>query len=652
MGVTVALASGYSNARQKNSDEGGELVTQPHRRTIRHTGRLLFAGVVTLGLIASACSKKDDAASSATTAKPAATTAAPATTAGGGTATTAAPATTAGGSTDTTAAPATTAAETTTTAAPKKKPVPGGDLVVSGEAEVANPWTPAAMQCDSYCQERARSFFDPVLAYNSDLQLTGVLVDKWEANKDSTVWTFHVRPGIKFTDGTDVDADAIVYNLQKTGTGLLVHAAVKDIGSNPDKSLAIVATDKSTFTITTGFNGDLSKPLPWPNLPQYLTGQLGLIASPTWLKAVDAKTADPAKPVGSGPFIIDSYAPRDKLVVKKNPNYWQKDADGNQLPYLDSITFKVIEDSETAGQALEKGDVDIFSTSSALVIKKFRDEKDKFPMNEQNSLTETNYILIDLDKAGPTQDARVRCALSKAIDRQELNDVIESGITQIANGLFSPGQEGYLDDNGFSTAQDIDGAKALIADYQKDHPGPVAVKYGTTVSQLSLKTAELLKGYWDAIGVSTEVQQVPQDQFITNALFGVPDFFMYGWRNHAGVSVDGQYFWWHSSAAAPDGGLALNFGRVRDPIVDKALEDRRSTSDAAQAKTDAETVNKQFAKECYQIPTSWTLWGTPHKASVAGLGDYVFPDGSKARDGAGFSGQFWVQALWIDKSAG
>jgi peptide/nickel transport system substrate-binding protein len=621
----------------------------------------MFAGIVVLGLVAGACSKKSDSAGTATT-KPSttaaattaasATSAAPATTAGGTAST--APGTTAGGTASTaaaTSAPATTAEATTTTVA-AKKPVMGGSLVVSGEAEVANPWTPAAMQCDSYCQERARSFFDPVLAYNADLKLTGVLVDKWSANADNTVWTFHVRDGIKFTDGTPVDAAAIVYNLQKTGTGLLVHAAVKDIGVNPDKSLAIVATDASNFTITTGFNGDLSKPLPWPNLPAYLTGQLGLIASPTWLKAVDAKTADPAKPVGSGPFIIDSYAPHDQLVVKRNPNYWQKDSFGQQLPYLDSITFKVIEDSQTAAQALEKGDVDIFSTSSAVVIDQFRKEKDKFPMNEQSQLTETNYLLIDLAKAGPTQDARVRCALSEAIDRTELNDLTAAGILQIANGLFSPGQEGYLDDNGFKTAQNLDDAKKLIADYQKDHPGPITIKYGTTVTQINLQTAELLKGYWEKIGVTTDVQQVPQDQFITKALFGDPDFYIYGWRNHAGINVDGQYYWWHSSGSAPDGQLALNFGRVQDPVVDKALEDRRTTSDAAQAKTDAETVNKQFAKECYQIPLSWTLWGTPHKASVQGLGAYAFPDGSTARDGAGFSGQFWTQALWIAKSAG
>ena len=57
-------------------------------------------------------------------------------------------------------------------------------------------------------------------------------------------------------------------------------------------------------------------------------------------------------PVGTGPFMVESYAPRDKLVVTRNPDYWRTDAAGNQLPYLDGIEFRVIEDSETAAEAL------------------------------------------------------------------------------------------------------------------------------------------------------------------------------------------------------------------------------------------------------------------------------------------------------------
>jgi ABC-type transport system substrate-binding protein len=367
---------------------------------------------------------------------------------------------------------------------------------------------------------------------------------------------------------------------------------------------------------------------------------------------VKAGTADQTMAVGTGPFMVDSYAPQDKLVVKRNPSYWQKDAAGNQLPFLDSIEFRVIQDSETAAEALRNGDIDIFSTSAASVIADFRETPDEFPMNEQDSLTETNYVLIDLDKAGPLQDKRFRCALYKAIDRQEQIDLTAGGILQVANGLFSPGQEGYLEDNGVDTSQDLEGAQALLDEYVAENPDvELKVKYGTTVSNINAQVAELLQGYWAEIGVETEIIQVPQDQFITKALFGDPEFYMYGWRNHGGSFIDQQYFWWHSSAAPPDGELALNFGRLRDPIVDENLEKQRTETDPAKRKEYAENVNRQMAGECYSFAGSWTIWGTPHAPKVQGLGTHSFPDGSASRDGAGFSGQFWTNNIWIDSEA-
>ncbi len=606
--------------------EGGKYVGIT--RSTGRSGRILVAGLVSLGLLTVACSKKDDGASTATTT-----------------------AETTGGP-DTTAAPGETTVPDTTT--PAMKPVTGGQLVVSGEAEVANPWTPAAMQCDSYCQQRARSFYDPVAAVGDDLKVHGVLAESIEHNDAYTEWTIKIRQGISFTDGTPVDGAAVLRNLNETGSGLLVSKALNDLArTTPGDSTTAFKSeviDDYTFKLFTGKDGDGANPIAWPGFDFYLCGQWGLIASPAYLDAAKADPTVASMPVGSGPFIVQSYAPRDALVVTRNPNYWQKDADGVQLPYLDKITFKVIEDSQTAEQALQDGNIDITSTSSAQVISDFRETPDEFPMAEQTDYTETNYILIDLAKPGPTSDARVRCALSMAIDRTELIDLTAGGILQPANGLFSPGQEGYLDDNGFSTDQDIEGAKKLIEEYKTATGATsVDVHYGHTADRIGDQTAELLKGYWDQIGVNTTIDVVPQDQFITLALLGDPTFYMYGWRNHAGINVDAQNFWWNSASGTTDGGLSLNFGRINDPKVDADLATARSSADPAERKAAAEDINRTFAENCYQIPTSWTLWGTPHKPSVHGLGDWVLPDGTKSRDGAGFSGQFWLHTVWVDQ---
>jgi peptide/nickel transport system substrate-binding protein len=257
--------------------------------------------------------------------------------------------------------------------------------------------------------------------------------------------------------------------------------------------------------------------------------------------------------------------------------------------------------------------------------------------------------LIDTSKPGPYSDARVRCALSKAVDRVELIDLTGGGLLKPANSVFSLGQEGYLEDNGFSIEQDIEGAKALIADYQKDNPGTVQITYGHTADRTGDQVADLLKGYWSEIGVETTVETIPQDQFITNALFGAPNFFIYGWRQHAGIKIDEQNFWWNSKSFAPDGSLSLNFDRIQDPIVDENLAIARSDPDPAARQAAAEAVNRQMAEQCYQIPLSYTLWAVLSSPALHGIGETTMPDGTKARDGAGFGGQFWVNALWLDQ---
>jgi peptide/nickel transport system substrate-binding protein len=532
-------------------------------------------------------------------------------------------------------------------------PVMGGHVTVAGDAEVSNPWTPAAMRCDSYCYTRARTFFDQVAVFGDDGQVHGMLAESIEPNEDFTEWTITLREGISFTDGTPVNAAAVIYNLQAAGTGVLISALVKDIAKVPDPDdpertiLKIEQLDDLSFVIYTGDDGDPDQPLPWRNFPQTLAGQWGMIASPFWLAEVAGNPELAARPVGSGPFIVDSYEPRGSLEVSRNPDYWMTDAEGNQLPYLDSISFRVIEDSEIAAEALQAGDVDLVTTSNGRAMATIAGLGDEFTITMQDDFIETFYLLPDLDKAGPLQDRRVRCAMSLAIDRQEYVDVTSNGFNTVANGLFSPGQQGYLEDNGLSVEQDLDAAAALIAEYEDETGSDVAFTLGHVPSNVVVQGAELLMGWWSEIGIDVDSQVIPQNDFINLAALGTPEFEIFLWRLHSGVFVDQQYVWWHSENAAPDGSLSLNFGRLRDPDVDAALDAaRRSTTDE-EATAAAEEINQVFAEQCYYIPIAWLPWAVLGDPSVGGIGELTLPDGTVVVDGAPLSGQFWMQTLHV-----
>lgn len=610
----------------------------------RRGGRIVAAALVSLGLIAAACSDKKDDSS------------------GGGSDTTAA----SGDST----APTTDAGPPITNAPITDPPVEatyGGKIVVAGEAEVSNPWTPAAMQCDSFCQMRARTFFDPLITVDNDLNWRPYLAESITPNDDNTVFTIKVREGIKFHDGSDVNADAVMFNLNANGSGLLVSAAVKDLARDPacwtaDGGLANLACglvmekiDDYTFTMATGFNGDASQPLPWPLFPYYLGGQFGLIASQQWLEAVAAGSAKADEPVGSGPFVFSEYVPGEggKLVVKRNDSYWHKDANGNAYPYLDEIEFRVISDGDVRAEALEAGDVDLIATSNSATVadydSSFSGYDGPMQLHLQAEYSETNYILMHLSKEGPLQDQSVRCALAQAIDKQDLIDTISAGYPRVANGPFSPGQEGYLDDNG-SLPYDPQAAADAIAAYEAAN-GPITINYSTTTAAVSLATAEYLQAVWGEVGVDVTITQIEQSKLINNAFFGDPAFDAIGWRNHAGLFADSQYFWWHGSAALPDGQLALNFGRLNDPVINDLLEKSRTESDPDVRRGYAEDINRQFAKECWIIPTSWTTWAVINQPAIQGIGTLIQPDGEGGyvRDGAGFSGQVWLTSAFLSE---
>jgi peptide/nickel transport system substrate-binding protein len=519
---------------------------------------------------------------------------------------------------------ATTAAATTTVPQPK----PGGKLTVRVESEVGNPWTPANMQCDAACYVRARTFFEtPMVIDAADQKPKPYLAEQLTHNADYTVWTMKLRPGITFTDGTPLNADAVLANSERVKDSLLLGPAVTDITAT---------TKLDDLTV------EYSMKRPWVTFDYALTTQGAFVASPTWLAAVDADPAKATQPVGTGPFVLDTFRAGDETIVKKNPNYWRK-AEG--LPYLDEIDFKVVVDDLTAGNAMATGEFDVMHTKNGDNIKRFKSDS-KVTFEAQTDFVETNYILFDVGQEGsPLQDQQVRCGLAAATDAQTLIDTVGAGQFPLANGVFSPGQQGHLDDTG-NQKYDPAKAKELIGAWSAAHGGQKPhIVFSTITDSTALQTAQLLQQWWQAAGADVEIVQLDQSKLITNAVLGDPQFMAFAWRQHNGYVVDNQYVFWHSSMALPPGQLALNFGRLKDPVIDAALDDAHVTPDPAKGEADAEAVNRQFAKECWNIPISWQVWGLVSKPTVHGLDGATFPGGTGTLRNS--FGTFWLQNVWL-----
>ncbi len=506
---------------------------------------------------------------------------------------------------------------TSTTEPPDEgEPVEGGDIVFAIEADTQNPWSPARSLCAISCHTVMKSVYDPLMLPDEEGIAQPNLLESIEPNEDFTEWTLTPRSGITFHDGTPFDAEAIRVNLQDHLDSSLTAIALKDVAE-----VKVVGTD-AVVTMKKS----------WSAFPINLTGGFGYMASPTWLQAATAEppTASFTEPVGTGPFVFESYQAGVAFKATRNESYWKKGPGGAKLPYLDSIEYRIFPEGEARINAVESGEANLAQTSSGDQIARIRELVDsgRFETVESDAFGEVGYVMLNVGKDGAStlpalQDVRVRRALVHAIDRELIRDTISAGVGNLANGPFPPGTIGYLEDTGFPE-YDVEEAKRLVEEYEAENE-PIVLEFSTTNDPINLATNEAIVQNWNEVGIDATVNQIEQGVYIVEAAFG--NFNAFAWRNHGGFDPDMQHQWWHSDSSNPQGELSINFNRIEDPEIDEALGTIRSSGDEDVRREAAEALNRRFGEQAYNIWGSWTIWSFPHPPEVNGLSSAVLPDG-------------------------
>jgi peptide/nickel transport system substrate-binding protein len=548
------------------------------------------------------------------------------------------------------------------------EPVKGGTLVYGLEADSANPWAPYRTSCATSCYIPLEAVTDSLFAVADDGTTQPLLVESVEHNADYTQWTLHIRNGIKFHDGTSLDGAAVKFNLESCKYSPLTATAFSSVDT--------VAASGQDVVITT-------KGGPWVALPTYLQyGSCGYMMSADWLASLpdvpqrndktpvyDAALAatpadgDPAKPVGLGAFTFESYTPGNGNSFKavRNEDYWRgpKGITGEDLPYLDAIEAVVAVDIDSRTNAVRAGQFDVMHTANADSISTLKDDSDLETIYTTR-YGDTGYAMLNLaqgatidpegkNAASPLLVLECRRALAEAIDQERYVLERAGGLAEPANGPFPPGSVGYLEDTGYPT-YDVAAAQAdmdtCLQTLGTDH---ITFNYNTTNDPFNVESNTLITSMWsDAFGDKVDAKIVPieQGQYIGLALTG--DFQAFGWRNHGGLDPDQQRLWWQSASSTPLGQQALNFGRFVDPVIDEALTTIKSNPDEAARKEAAETVNKRFGEQVYNLWLNWTVWGIISQPYVNGVEANVLPDGTKGV-GLAFAGRHQLNEMWCDE---
>lgn len=269
------------------------------------------------------------------------------------------------------------------------------------------------------------------------------LAEKWTVAADNLSAVFTMRQGLKWSDGDDLTAEDVVFTLNN-----IILADVKDDKGNyklktnqrdgfkvGDKFMKFDLIDKLSFKVTLpSVYAGLLNAMSVAPVPKHIFEPL---IKDKGLEAVNSfwgVDTDVTKVVGSGPFVIEQYVPSQKVVLKKNANYWRKDAKGNALPYLDKVTFLTVENQNTMTLKFNSKEIDILGVLGKDVATFIPQKKDgNFELYNGGPAAGSTFFVLNQNYNGlkdPLKlawfnDVRFRKALSHLVDKETIiNNVL------------------------------------------------------------------------------------------------------------------------------------------------------------------------------------------------------------------------------------
>ncbi len=392
----------------------------------------------------------------------------------------------------------------------------GGEIAVGLESEATGlrPWEDA---CSSPCYNIIRSIHDTMFEIDTQFVPQPFLAESSSVNADFTEYVVTLRPGVVFHNGEALTAQTIadMFVIQQTGA-----ASAGAIGQSGLESVAATGDLEVTYTLNKQNSAFLG----------YLTrAPLGAVFEPG--AAADSEGYS-ISPVGTGPFIIESRDLDNATVVVRNPNWWGVDPAGNQLPFLDQITFRPIPDETTRLDSLLSGTVDVFQTLRQGTIRDALEEDSIELLQFQgNNLGGGHFNTT----RAPYDDVRVRKGLTQLNPQDRVIEALGgTGISLPGTQWFSPDSPWYSDKAAEAWPKfDFEAGVALLQEYVDDPERSDGKAVGENIDvELScppdptlIAAMQVIEEVWTGSElVNVSLTNFDQQTHINNALGAPPDF--------------------------------------------------------------------------------------------------------------------------------
>lgn len=320
-----------------------------------------------------------------------------------------------------------------------------------------------------------------VRASEDGKEIEPCLADTWEISDDGLTYTFHLRDEAKFSDGTDVTAEDAAFSINRSlneGSWNSLISCIKEAK----------AVDEDTVEI------DLNNPS--GSLLSCLASFICAIYPESYYSTADADTLT-KEPLGTGAFYLEEWKPDEKMILKKNPYYWE-----TGYPLADEIDLLVVPDDNTRLMQLQAGQIDAMEGVSAQMREQLQNTAGvnmiDFPT------THVDYVSFNYTSE-KLNDKRVRQALNYATNREDINQAVFGGLGTLCPSVVWPTAE-YFNPDQKSYDYDPDKAKELLAEAGAENLDLNLII--STGDASSLMEATILKDQWSKVGVNLNIEQM------------------------------------------------------------------------------------------------------------------------------------------------